>query len=145
MPRSWSENIMATTFHELDFLGATVRLLRRTHGGFSENRGDGGRFESGHGGTHQRCFGIHVEYRFLYQPRRDGCAFEVISPHMGFSHAVRCRDGAFVALLLSSASTGRGLTSGSGGQVKCGVRDRFCRRPAARENRLATIGGRFAR
>src|SRR5882724_8478001 len=114
MPRSWSENIMATTFHELDFLGAAVRLLRRTHGGFGQNRGDRGRFKSGHGGTHQHCFGIYLEHFFFCQCQRDGRALEVISAHMELSRTVRRRNGALVALLLSSAPTRRRLPRGSG-------------------------------
>ena len=142
---SWSENIMAKRFHELDFLGPAVSLLRRTHGSPGENRCDGSRFKSGHGGTHEHCFGIYVEYCLLCQLQRHGCAFKVISSHVDFPRVVRRRDGCFVALLLSSAATRGGLAGSSGGQVKCGVCDRFCCRPAARESRLATIGRRLVR
>src|SRR5882724_10206203 len=136
---------MAKTFDELDFLGATVSLLRWTHGSVGENRGGWRRFQPGYCDTHHRCFSIHVEYRVLRQVQRDGCAFEVISPHMDFPRVVRYRDGAFVALLLSSTPTGRCVPSGSGGQVECGVRHPFCGCRAARETRMATMAGRFVR
>src|SRR5258708_1066791 len=105
MPRSWNENIVAKTFHELDSLGAAVSLLRRTHSSLGENRRDGHRFKSGHGGTHQRCFGIYMEYCLVCQCQRHGCAFEVILPRVDFPRAVRCRDGFVMALLLSSSPT----------------------------------------
>src|SRR5882672_8180968 len=98
---------MAKTFHELDPLGTPVSLFRRTHGGFGENRGDGSRFKSGYGGTHYRCFSIYLEHRFLCQRQRDGCALEVIRPRVDLSGVVGNRDGSFMALLLSSAPTGR--------------------------------------
>src|SRR6266576_3027237 len=105
---------MMKTFHELDFLGAAVSLLRRTHGSPGENRGDGHRFESSHGGTHHGRFAFYLEYRVLRQGQRHSCAFGAISARMDFPGAVWRRDGSFVALLLSSAPTRRDFAGGSG-------------------------------
>jgi len=105
---------MTKTFHELDFLGAAVSLLRRTHGSPGGKSGDGHRFKLA---TAVRTTALLFTWSiaFCVNANADGCASKY-SPRMDFPVAVRHRDGSFMALLLSSAPT-RGARGWLRGQI----------------------------